>query len=460
LTRRSRLFFPLLFSIALFALYWFVRREPKIFDPLEIDRTFGTNAVLFIAWIPLILFFVRVFDLLAFDIFVSRRGNVRAPTLLREIVSIALYAVLFAWAISTIFDKKITAVLATGTVLAAVLGLALQETLGNLFSGIALHLEDSFEVGDVIRSGEVLGVVESVRWRGTRLRTFNNNVVIVPNSVLARDRMEVFPRRNLNARVLQIGVDYNFAPAMVIGVLTQAASNVDGVSHDLPCFARVGGFADSALTYEIKYFTNDYSQRDRIDADIRKAVWYAFRRNGISIPYPIRMHQRYSAPGQRHHPDAAKIIERLQKVDILSPLSRPAQEALADAARVHVYSRGETIIRQGAVGDSMFIVHEGEVAVRIGEDEVARLGEGEFFGEMALLTGEVRAADIVALSDVIAVEITKDALQPVLHDLPELAAAISAKVMERRGTLDSLRDETSEEEAKTILSRIRSYFGL
>jgi small-conductance mechanosensitive channel len=459
--RRARLFFPLFFSVLLFALHWLVNRQPKsFFDRLSLDKAGTGQVLLFIAFISLIFFCVRLFDFIAFDVVVSRRRKVRAPTLLREIVSIGLYLVLIGVAISKILDQPVTAFLATGTVLAAILGLALQETLGNLFSGIALSLEDSVEVGDVIRSGDILGVVESVRWRGTHLRTFNNNVLIVPNSVLARERLEVFPRRNLNARILQIGVDYNFPPAMVIGVLMQAASNVDGVSREIPCFARVGGFAESAVTYEVKYFTHDYSQRDRIDADIRKAVWYALRRNSISIPYPIRMHQRYSAPGQRHHPESAKIIERLQEIDILSPLSSEAQEAIARAARVHVFSRGETIIRRGTQGDSMFIVHEGQVTVRVGDDEVARLGEGEFFGEMALLTGEGRTADVIALNDVVAVEIAKDALQPVLRDHPDLAAAISEKVMERRGGLESLKDESRVAEETSILSRIRSYFGL
>ena len=459
--RRARLFFPLVFSILLFALWWFVDDNPSVLKPFKgLNPARATQALLFIASVAAIFFFVRLLDFIAFDVFVSRRRKVRTPTLLREIVSIGLYLVLIGWALSEIFETNVTAFLATGTVLAAILGLALQETLGNLFSGIALSLEDSFEVGDVIRSGDILGVVESVRWRGTRLRTFNNNVLIVPNSVLARERLEVFPRRNLNARVLQIGVDYNFPPAMVIGVLMQAASNVDGVSREIPCFARVGGFAESAVTYEVKYFTHDYSQRDRIDADIRKAVWYALRRNSISIPYPIRMHQRYSAPGQRHHPESAKIIERLQEIDILSPLRSEEQEAIAKAARVHVFSRGETIIRRGTQGDSMFIVHEGEVTVRVGDDEVARLGEGDFFGEMALLTGEGRTADVIALNDVVAVEIAKDALQPVLRDHPDLAAAISAKVMERRGGLESLKDESRVAEEKSILSRIRSYFGL
>src|SRR5205085_5789289 len=110
---------------------------------------------------------------------------------------------------------RITALLATGTVVAAVLGLALQETLGNLFAGIALHLEDSFEIGDVIKSGDFIGVVEGVRWRGTRIRTFNNNFVIIPNSSLAREKLEIFPSQNLNARVLPISVDYHIPPAHV-----------------------------------------------------------------------------------------------------------------------------------------------------------------------------------------------------------------------------------------------------
>jgi len=452
---RSRLYLPLFLSILLFSVVYFEGQ-----GTLYLPGSRTSEVLLFVAFVSLIFFAVRAFDLVVFDMFVSRRRKVRAPVLLREIVSIVLYAVLLASAISNIFGYSITALLATGTVVAAVLGLALQETLGNLFAGIALSLEDSFEVGDVIRTGETLGVVESVRWRGTHLRTFNNNILIVPNSVLARERLEVFPRKNLNARILQIGVDYNVPPATVIGVLAQAASNVDGVSRDLPCFARVGGFAESAVTYEIKYFTHDYSQRDRIDADVRKAVWYALRRNAISIPYPMRMFQRYTPPETKHHPDTSKMLERLQDVDILSPLPPEAHEAIAAAARVRVYSKGETILRHGAAGDSMFIVHEGMVSVRVGGEEVARLGEGEFFGEMALLTGEARVADIVAVTDVVAVEITKAALQPVLQDVPDLATAISSKVMERRGTLDSLRDGAHEEEEKSILSRIRSYFGL
>ena len=462
--RLGRVLLPLLLALALFALYWFVQENPGVVDRLRLQRKPVLSALLFVACLPVIFFIVRALDLVAFDVFASRRARVRAPALLRELVAIAVFLILLAWAISTIFEYKVTAFLATGTIVAAVLGLALQETLGNLFAGIALHLEDSFEIGDVIRSGEYFGTVEGVRWRGTRIRTFNNDVVIIPNSVLAREHLEVFPRGNLNARLVQVGIDYNIPPATVIGILAQAASNIEGVSREIPALARVAGFGDSAINYDIKYFTRDYSQRDRIDADIRKAVWYALRRNGVPIPFPIRSLQRYEPPAQKHHPRAEEILQRLSGIDILSPLSPAAHEAIAAAARVYAYSKGETIIRHGAAGDSMFIVHAGEVSVRIADDgpphEVARLAAGDVFGEMALLTGETRTADVIALTDVTAVEITKDALQPVLHDHPELAAAVSAKVMERQGTLDTLRAGAREDEQRTILSRIRAYFGL
>lgn len=459
MTRRSRVVVWLLAGAALLALYFFVDANRSFFAGTRLDPRRVLAVVLFIASIPLIVAAIRLIDLVAFDVFGRRRKGVQAPLLLREIVSIVLYLIAFASAFSLIFKANVTGFLATGTILAAVLGLALQETLGNLFAGIALHLEDSFEPGDVIRSGEYFGVVEAVRWRSARLRTFTNNLVIVPHSVLARERVEVYPRTNLNARILRIGIDYHVPPATVLNVLVQAASNVEGVSHEVPAFARVADFGDSAVIYEIKYHMYDYARRDTIDADIRKAVWYALRRNGISIPFPIRSLQRYEAPQQRHQPDTGEILHRLALVDILSPLSASAHEAIAAAARVHVFARGETIIRRDAFGDSMFIVHEGAVSVRIDDAEVARLKPGDFFGEMALLTGERRAADVVALTDVVAMEIAKNALEPILHDHPELAAAISAKVTQRRGSLDALA-EIPEEEEQSVLSRIRAYFGL
>jgi small-conductance mechanosensitive channel/CRP-like cAMP-binding protein len=467
---RSKLILPFLFSGGLWGVYFLLNREPLILGYLGDMRKdlFGAHLerLEFVAIAALIIFFVRLVDTLIFDVAMSRRRNVIAPQILRQILSIILYFLLFAWTLSELFHYSPWTALTGGALLAAILGLALQETLGNLFSGIALSMEGGFEAGDVLHSGDYYGVVESVSWRATRIRGVNNQLIVLPNSVIARERLEVFPHNNLNGRVLQIGVDYHVAPATVIGIFTQAAAHVEGIARERPPIARVGSFGDSAVIYEIKYYTRDYSLRERIDADVRKAVWYALQRNGIAFATPIRTYAPYTPPKAGEQVPQDEIVQRLQEVDILSPLSPPAHEQLAQATKVHVYSRGEAILHAGAAGDSMFVVHNGTVSVRLsdadtpGGYEVAQLGPGSVFGEMALLTGEKRAADVIALTDVLTLEIGKESLQPILLDHPELAGAISEKVIERRDHLALVRAENQEEESQTVLSRIRAYFGL
>jgi small-conductance mechanosensitive channel/CRP-like cAMP-binding protein len=458
---------PLIVSVAFFALnrLVYLRKKPIAVHGVDDLRPLLLEGSRFLALAALIIFVVRLVDAVVFDLLMRRRRDVVAPQLLRQIVSIAVYLLLFASALKTFFDYDVKTALTTGAVLAAVIGLALQDTLGNLFGGIAMHMEGSFNVGDVLHSGDYVGVVESVSWRATRMRGFNNQAIVLPNSVIARERLEVFPRSRLTARVLPVSVDYNIPPATVIGILSQAAAHVDGVARDLPCFARVASFADSAVIYEIKYHTRDYSERDRIDADIRKAVWYALQRNKIAFATPIRAYQQYTPPDVQHAISADDVRARLSEVDVLSPLSEEARATIAAATRIHFYSKGETILRHGAAGDSMFVVHAGTASVRLPDDspegwhEVAQLGPGTVFGEMALLTGETRTADVIALTDVTALEIGKDSLQPILHGHPELANAITAKVVHRRGHLDAIRSEAEEEET-TIVSRVKAWFGL
>lgn len=462
-------FVPLILSAAFFGAYFafgYLQRKPLNISGSDDIRPIVTHTLYFLGWMALIIFIVRVVDAFVFDVVMSRRRNVVAPQLLRQIVAIVIYLLLGASALKILFDYDIKTALTGGAVVAAVIGLALQDTLGNLFSGIALHMEGAFDVGDVLHSGDYIGVVESVTWRATRMRGFNNQSIVLPNSVIARERLEVFPHAHLNARVLQLGIDYNVAPATVIDIVSQAAAHVDGVARDLPCFARVAAFADSSVIYDIKYHTRDYAQRDRMDADIRKAVWYALHRNKIAFATPVRAFQTYTPPEARHDVPRDEVLARLREVDILSPLSEDARQTIAEGTRVHFYSKGETILRHGAAGDSMFVVHSGTASVRLPDDsdeslhEVAQLGPGTVFGEMALLTGERRTADVVALTDVTALEIGKASLQPILSDHPDLVGAITTKVIQRKGHLDALRSDEPEEEEKTIVSRVRAWFGL
>lgn len=464
---RSRFSIPAVFSIALFGLYMMFREQPLVVgrwgDIRETIFGRGLRWLLFAVVAALIVLAVRMIDAFVFDFVFSRRKRIVAPMLLRDIMSLVLYFILFVWAISSIFDQhRLTGLLATGTVLAAVIGLALQDTLGNLVSGISLHIEHTFEAGDVVRSGDYIGTIEGVNWRATRIRTFAESIVVLPNSIIARERLEVFPRSNLNARIVTVGVGYEFPPADVIGVLVQAVSNVQGVSRDIPAICRVGGFGDSSITYEIKYWTRSYHEFQNIDAEIRRTIWYALKRNGMRIPYPIRSIERLHEAEIPERVSKSDLLRRLEAVDVLHPLSDDERAWVANTTAGWTFSRGETILRAGAEGSSMFVIHDGTVSVRVSTDgvgrEVAQLGAGSVFGEMALLTGESRSADVVALTDAVVLEIRKESFSPILRNNPELASAISKRMIERRDRLDDTFPNI--EEQTTVLGRIRAYFGL
>jgi CRP-like cAMP-binding protein len=139
---------------------------------------------------------------------------------------------------------------------------------------------------------------------------------------------------------------------------------------------------------------------------------------------------------------------------------------LAQAATNHVFAPGETVIRAGDPGASMFVVHNGRVSVQLSENgrsrTVATLSEGAFFGEMALFTGEPRTANIVALEETEVLEIGHAAMKQVFDTNPDLVESLSHIIAERRQALAASADRTAgdEDESAGILSAIKRFFGL
>src|SRR5258708_11446811 len=182
-------FVPLILSASFFALFIgfsHFRKKPLLFEPYGDIRPTLAEGLHFLGWAALIIFVVPVVDAFVFDVVMSRRRNVIAPQLLRQIVAIVLYLFLFAVALKHVLNYNITtSALTGGAVLAAVIGLALQDTLGNLFSGIALHMEGAFDVGDVVPSGDYIGAVESASWPAPPIPASTNPIAPPPTPPLS-----------------------------------------------------------------------------------------------------------------------------------------------------------------------------------------------------------------------------------------------------------------------------------
>jgi small-conductance mechanosensitive channel/CRP-like cAMP-binding protein len=416
-----------------------------------------------------IFFSVRVVNALLFDFLFRLRRGYEAPTLIRNIFTLLSFTILFVLVFNRVYQEiNLGGLITTSAIFGVIIGLALQDTLGNFFAGISLHADRPFQVGDVIvvTSTKLTGVVESITWRAIKIRTFQNHIVLVSNSLAAREAIEVCPRDNLNARLVFFSTIYTDSPAKTVHIVREAVRDADNVSDKITPIVRIRQLGDSSVDWEIKYWLDDYAKYNDTDALVRQRVWYALRRSGLTFAFPTRTLYVERPVTARPVTAEDQIADRLSAVDIFSPLSPDELRQLAKATAGHVFAPSETLIRAGDEGSSMFVVHSGRVAVQIsdrgGPRTVAELTEGNFFGEMALFTGEPRTANIVALEETEVLEIGHTAMKHIFETNPSLAESISWTIAERQAALakDSASAQPSVQETAGLLSSIKRFFGL
>jgi small-conductance mechanosensitive channel/CRP-like cAMP-binding protein len=416
-------------------------------------------------WLSVVALLVRLGSAFVFDFLLRVRKGRETPRFVRDIFALAAYVLLTALVLKSVFPALSLGALLSGSALVGIiLGLALQDTLGNLFAGVSLQADRPFEVGDVITVGGWTGVAESITWRAVKIRTFQNHVVLLSNSQLAREAIEVAPRDNPNARLVLFNAVYTDSPAKVVHVVREAVREAENVSQQIAPVVRVRALGDFAVDYECKYWLEDYARYNDTDALVRQLIWYAFRRAGLSFAYPTQTLYLHRPAVARAAP-LDRLTERLSAVDIFAPLSHEELSRLAAASESRTYAPGETIIRAGDPGGSMFVVHGGAVEVRLSDQgrprTVAELSEGDFFGEMALFTGEPRTASVVATEETEVLEIGHAAMKHLFETNPDLVEALSHTISERRADLAaSAATPAAEERPESILASIRRFFGL
>src|SRR5437764_9693528 len=333
---RKQLALPLLaaavFGLALYLLHK-ISGEPltaqAMTDPQN-PLQWAMRLVSIAFWLGAAFAAVRALNELVFLVFRKRKGY-DAPSLMRDIFSLVLYVTSVAVVLKLHFDAlSFGALLSGSALLGVILGLALQDTLGNLFSGISLHADKPFQVGDVITVGKHIGVVMSITWRAVKIKTFSNHIVLVSNSSIAKESIEVCPRDGQNARIVNFSTVYTDSPVKVIHVVREAIRECENVLRYMTPVVRIHDLGESVVEWEVKYWLSDYARHNDTDALIRQRIWYAFRRNGFDFGSPVRtvyMAQAAEQDGERR--TAETLAEILSDVDIFSPLSSDDLNTLA-----------------------------------------------------------------------------------------------------------------------------------
>jgi small-conductance mechanosensitive channel len=214
----------------------------------------------------------------------GERKKVQLPAVVRHLILAVLYAVAALSIVGSVTGVDVLPLLATSTVVTVVLGLALQDTLGNLFAGLALHSEQAFGVGDWILVDGIEGKVVYMGWRSTRLQTFSWDVVSLPNSVIAKARVQNFyAPSKVCARNLELLVPLGAAPEDVERAARRACAALPGVLAEPAPKTWLTGMTPLYQRYVVKIWIEDFEQHDDTESDLLKALWRACREEGVAL---------------------------------------------------------------------------------------------------------------------------------------------------------------------------------
>jgi small-conductance mechanosensitive channel/CRP-like cAMP-binding protein len=404
-----------------------------------------------------------------------RRANIRFPLLVRDLVLVLGFVVVLFGVLGQ-SGVDVASLVTTSAVLTAILGLALQSTLTNLLAGILLHVDRSLGVGDWVQVGERRGCISEIRWRSTVLRTTDGDIIIIPNAQITSQEIQNFSRPLPHHRAqVRIGFHYRHPPNEIRRVLVEAARGTPEVltDHAPDCFPVELG--DSAIVYVLRYWIDRFDRDADIGGEVLTRVWYAAKRAGLEIPFPIRTIVQQSAEHDEPLPIAGRPLRdrigALERVDLLSTLTPAEREILAAGLHEKRFAAGEAIVSQGQAGDSMFIIASGRVQVVLGKQDhntqLASLSAGDILGEMSLMTGEPRNATCLAATDVLCYELDHATLQGVLTTRPAIADQMSALLAARQEHLDRKGGEMSARASarnldprRDLLEKIRRLFNL
>lgn len=418
---------------------------------------------------------LKLFDVLFFDLLAEWRKRPQVPQVVRDLGRWAVAAIALVLVVRGFFPGINLNVLAVSSlVVGYIVGNATQDTLGNLISGLALNTEKPFQIGDWVTVSGHTGIVVDTTWRATRLRTKAEDFIVIPNASIAKEAIINFSRPTRNhGCYLSIGVSYETPPNKARAVILAVLAESPEVCVTPPPSVYLAGYGDSAINFTIKFFITDFARQDAVQSGVMDRLWYAFRREGISIPFPIQdCRERDAVADERiqRAAEQASIRQLLAGVDLFQSLSVAEHDRLVQSSRMQIFAAGEKLCRQNEAGDSFFIIRSGRVAVWVsGADakplQVATLEQGGFFGEMSLLTGAPRSGTVVAETDVEVIRIDKADFAGLLLANVELAgkfASILEKRLSQRGELlaASVMTGNAVDARSALATRIRKFFGL
>lgn len=339
-----------------------------------------------VLWIFIIYAVLTLINILLFEQARPESWQSQVPKLFLDLSRFFLILVGTALVLSSVWKTDLGALLTALGVGSLVIGLALQDSLGNIFSGIALLFERPIRSGDWVEIGDKVGKVIEVTWRSVHLQTWNRDLLVIPNSELAKSNFRNLSRpTGLHVETFEVGFSYDDPPNRVKQILKTTARETQGVLSDPEPFVQTTGYKDFYINYKVGLFIDDYGQSRKILDEFITRIWYAAKRHHLTIPYPIQNQYEYQGVAPIPEDRVLRITEILRSIPSLSMIDPLLLDQLNDNITTQKYGKGEIVIAQEQRLLGLYIILQGRVQLwvrdRTGNTQpVLELSEGDFLG--------------------------------------------------------------------------------
>ncbi|MFQ5865184.1 MAG: mechanosensitive ion channel family protein [bacterium] len=453
-------------------------------EAVDVSKKVFGYVVLVGIWLSGAHFLNRLLVVFFWDGVVQKTIGAPVPRLLKDVLTIILYLMAIMGIIGIVFEKSVTGFWATSGVMGLIVGFALRNMIMDVFTGLAINIDRPYKIGDWVKvhgsNQDITGQIMEINWRTTRLKTVDDSVVILPNSLLGTLVVTNFWGAGPQSRFeTAFCLDFSVPTERACRVLlagAQAAVGQKGVLEQPNPNVVINKTNALGVEYVVRFWMSSWGDGITLAgarSHVTTSILEHLKQAGITPAYPKQ--DLFYAEMPTRHLDSTTLEDRtelLGRTELFKHLDMNELRELAANMKRKNYDKGQKLIKQGDAGDSMFILSEGLLHAFLGtnnkktEVKVGQIIPGEFFGEMSLLTGEPRAATIVAITDVIAHEITKENMKALLTKRPEMAETISKVVAERRvrnsqamaTATPEERIEETENLAKQIMNKMKSFF--
>ena len=408
------------------------------------------------------------------DLAVARNArSVPVPRLATDLLRALIYGVAVLGILAYALGQPVTGLLATSGVLIAVLGFALRNMIADIFSGIALNIEHPYRIGDWIELPPgIIGRVDEINWRATRLVAQDGSTLTVPNGLAAGSRLINYSQPGGGFRAgVPITLDADIPAPRAKRILLSAVVCCGMVPPEPRPDVVAEAITLHGVTYLVRFWVRDYARLATTRDAVTTAILEQLSRAGLEPAHPKQETARAQRTAVPSSPEGLG-RELLAHVDLFAAFRDDELAELAAGMRPRLVPAGEAVVRQDETGTSLFLVAEGALDVRgsFGGPAILldHMGPGDVFGEMSLLTGQPRSASVIANTDAMVYELDKDTLDPILRRRPELAARLADLMGLRQRRNDAQRRAaTGPADAAAppvadhdLLARLKTFFKL